>query len=382
MMDVQDTLDRLVPEPRETSDWDAVLREARPRRRPLVLQLAAATVVAAAAALFVVAPWKGAERVGILDRALAAVGDGPVLHLVMRPAESTTLVDLETGARTPLRSETELWIDPNRGIVSVSRLEGSDNERLVVPPEQIETPFFIAASDYHDALESGQAKVVGSGTVDGEAVYWIEVLPSGDQAIEVGVSQVTYKPVFIRETSDGNPVGHSGMRILEAEQVPADAADFTPTPQEGLPAFESALSPEPISLREASDVLGGRAFWLGTEFSGLPLATIRKLTLGTDEVPGIHLVYGDSVGPEGQPRSLPAVTIDEAGRSHPLLERGIPSEAVPEGHVLASRDGFALARVDGTYVAIVARFGADAEQVAVEVARQLRRLSDGNGGGG
>ena len=43
MNDVQETLDRLVPEPARMSDWNAVLREARPRRRSRALQLAAST---------------------------------------------------------------------------------------------------------------------------------------------------------------------------------------------------------------------------------------------------------------------------------------------------------------------------------------------------
>ena len=62
MKDVQETLDRLVPEPERMSDWEAVLREAKARRRSLTLQLAAATGIIALAALFAVAPWKGSER--------------------------------------------------------------------------------------------------------------------------------------------------------------------------------------------------------------------------------------------------------------------------------------------------------------------------------
>ena len=62
MKDVQETLDRLVPEPARTSDWDAVLRQARPRRRTRGIQLAVVTGLVGLAALFVVAPWKGRER--------------------------------------------------------------------------------------------------------------------------------------------------------------------------------------------------------------------------------------------------------------------------------------------------------------------------------
>ena len=94
MKDVKETLDKLVPEPETMSNWDAVLRKARPRRRSPIVRLAVATTVAALAALFVVAPWKGSGRVGILDRALAAVGDGPVVHVVFRGDWGGTLVDL------------------------------------------------------------------------------------------------------------------------------------------------------------------------------------------------------------------------------------------------------------------------------------------------
>ena len=72
MKDVQETLERLVPEPTQVPDWEAVVRDAAPRKRSPLVSLAIATVVAALAALFIVAPWKGSERVSILDRALAS----------------------------------------------------------------------------------------------------------------------------------------------------------------------------------------------------------------------------------------------------------------------------------------------------------------------
>ena len=50
MKDVQETLDRLVPTPARKPDWGSVLRDARPRRRSLAVQLTLATGVAAASA--------------------------------------------------------------------------------------------------------------------------------------------------------------------------------------------------------------------------------------------------------------------------------------------------------------------------------------------
>ena len=132
MKDVQNALDPLTPEPTRSSEWDAVLRDARPRRRSLALQLALATGVAALAALFVAAPWQGGERVGILDRALAAVGDEPVLHIVFRGGWGGTRVDLETGERQPVYGEREFWFDSSRNLVhEIVRLGGVvENETL------------------------------------------------------------------------------------------------------------------------------------------------------------------------------------------------------------------------------------------------------------
>ena len=140
MKDVRETLDRLTPEPALTPDWDAVLRVARPRRRSLMLQLAVATGVAALAALFVVAPWKGSERVGILDRALAAIGDGPVVHAVFRGDWGGTLVELETGDTKPLYGENEIWYDASQDLVhEVSHFGNAVQTEAVYKPEKANT---------------------------------------------------------------------------------------------------------------------------------------------------------------------------------------------------------------------------------------------------
>ena len=68
----------------EHGDWDDVLarasRSKRPRRRRQ-LAVPALAGAAVACALLLAEPFAD-DDVGVLDRALAAVGDGPVLHLV------------------------------------------------------------------------------------------------------------------------------------------------------------------------------------------------------------------------------------------------------------------------------------------------------------
>ena len=49
-----------------------------------------------------------------IDRALAAAGDGGVLHLVTETDLPKILVDLDSGERRELRGLHEVWFDPAR----------------------------------------------------------------------------------------------------------------------------------------------------------------------------------------------------------------------------------------------------------------------------
>ena len=63
----------------------------------------------------------------MIDRALAATGEGPVLHLVYESDLPHTLVDLETGERTELRAEHEVWFDPEAGLRETSASTASSS---------------------------------------------------------------------------------------------------------------------------------------------------------------------------------------------------------------------------------------------------------------
>jgi hypothetical protein len=116
-------LDRLVDEPRETGDWGRVLADAERRTQGAwlarVAVVAVAAVVGVAAAL--VSPFEDEQPTGVIGRALAAVGDGPVLHVVFRSDLGTAFVRLSTGEVTPVYAEVELWFDPDRGAHYASR---------------------------------------------------------------------------------------------------------------------------------------------------------------------------------------------------------------------------------------------------------------------
>ena len=105
-------MDRAVPPHEGTGDWGAVLRDAGTARRRARLRPALAFAVIAAA---LVIAWQAAAPSSTIDRALAAAGDGHVLHLVFEGSMPKRLVNLRTGERREMRGIHEVWFDPATG---------------------------------------------------------------------------------------------------------------------------------------------------------------------------------------------------------------------------------------------------------------------------
>src|SRR2546423_11631297 len=99
-------LDRFVTAPAGDGDWGAVVRDANlasPRnRRRLGAEAAIGVAVIAVALVALLAPSRHGGG-SIVERARAAIGNGPVLHIVMRyPVPRYTVVDLKTGRERPV----------------------------------------------------------------------------------------------------------------------------------------------------------------------------------------------------------------------------------------------------------------------------------------
>ena len=127
MTDVAELLDTLAPPYEGTGDWNRVLRDAKLERRPLWRPYRLAAVAALVAVIAgAVALWPASNGTGgsVLDRALAATGEGAVLHLVSEGELPRTLVDLETGERTEVRSLNEVWFDPEAGFRQTETFDG------------------------------------------------------------------------------------------------------------------------------------------------------------------------------------------------------------------------------------------------------------------
>jgi hypothetical protein len=396
-MDVKQTLERLVPETERLPSWDGVLRDARPSRaRWAAPRLAVLGAVIGLAALLAFAPWRSGERTGVLERALAAAGDGPVFHVAFRNEERGTLIDLKTGKGEPIYRESEFWFDPERGISFIGRLGGAVQHRDTGPPLSVERQIGVLASGYREALESGTARLAGEGVVDGIPVYWIQVTRDhvsevGDGKVhevaqEVAVARDTYKAVYVRETRDGVPVESSGRRVLVAENLPAGSGDFAPSPA-GVPRLGLGsvfgVSPDPISREEAADILGRKTAWLGAEWEGRRLAKIGRLTMRSedDELMGVSFLYGSLTKDGELDVTKPGITIQQAPRRHPSLERGVWNYPIPEGSV-AVIERHAFLHYQGTFVAIRAWPVSKSGDVLLAAARALRPLSAGSGAGG
>jgi hypothetical protein len=311
----------------------------RRRRRWIPVSAAAATVVvAAAAALALVLAGEGVKG-GFVDQALAAVGDAPVLHVVLRQeyAPDEALVEIATGERTQQTKviETETWFDEERGLrhnlyrangeltldelatpegtttgtgpvwtcariarhpVEATRARVSchlSGENGTVPkdvPEERPTadPGLAAFVDgYREALESGAARRLGEDTVDGRRVEWLEFdLPTMSDADgqnvtrlseQVAVASDTHLPVLVRRVANG--IGGPVVRVTTIESIPRERADFSKpkrAPADSLASGWNVTAKEEIQPWQAASALGGSALWPGPRVAGLELARVER----------------------------------------------------------------------------------------------------------
>jgi hypothetical protein len=296
-MDVKQTLERLTPETERLPYWDGVLRDARSSRaRWAAPRIAVVGVVLAVAALFAIAPWQEGERTGIIDRALAAVGDGQVLHVVLRGEWGGTVVDLDTGRRSPAYGEREVWYDPDRDLVhQISRFGGVVEHEELYERKGADQELPSLWRHYRQALENGTARVAGEDIVDGVPVYWIiarsQMLPdvadnrNHEWAQQVAISRETFKPVAMRYTRDRQAPEGTTERILRFETLSVGESDFTSSAGSSLDGRAFREGRVPISLHDAPAVLGRTPYWLGQAHKGLPLAQVARLEVAIGAQP-------------------------------------------------------------------------------------------------
>jgi hypothetical protein len=251
----------------------------RSHRRRTRIALAPAVVAAATLALLLVAPWES-RGPSVVDRALAAVGAGPVVHAVVEfSGPEDVVVDLATGAERERVHRTEYWYDEQRRQLRV-RWTTDGGEPMdyggSVDITKLDPALAGFATQYRDALADGRARVAGDAIVQGRRVRRIEFAPSSSGAVEeVTVDAETSVPVGFHTTYAGGRRSHE-WRVVAIESVPRDPSDFTPAePARPRPTTGEVSEGRPITLAEAARVLGRSPLWLGPSFAGRELESVE-----------------------------------------------------------------------------------------------------------
>ena len=422
---IQSVLVKTVPlAPDAARDWEDVVRRSeapdqaadpgrarRSTRSYLARRLVPAfTLAAAFIAVGLIAPWQHGRSFAdsaVAERALVAIGNGPVLHVVLRRENSWSFIDLVTGQERPTTSTEEILYDSERRFLHMTENSelgppGWKVEILQTPtgtwtshnidPGQPHAPSIDPAlreflDGYRSALENGDAQVAGTGAVDGHEVTWIQFAVKRACTERVAVDETSSLPIRI-EQQCRKEVGIS--EIASIETLPSGSGDFS-TPKnvpQGNQRFFVRRQTTPITLSAAVEEVPG-ALWLMESFSTLQLSSVSRSDLTTRETPepgtaqsietAIELHYGNG-SPPGLWAKPPATHGDPSDGNVVLKEAARPDPGFwfnttpPAGNMLtvcgtsSNCDGFLYK--NGTYVFV----HASSRALLLEAARALESI--------
>jgi hypothetical protein len=380
MRDVKHVIERVEPVPEARGDWDAVLKDAGVRRRSAVRRPLAGVAVAAIAvcALALFQPW-GDQSPTVPERALAAIDNGPVLHVVLRDEAEGAVIDLQTGQRSPLYSEREVWFAESRGLREITRFGGVVQRDVFYAPDRLPSDlrktFSGLATGYREELESGDARVVGRGDIDGIPVHWIQTEryvvfdPDGTRHVwqrVVAVSQETFEPVYVDEKADGEFGPQTGARIRSVEWLPVAEGDFRAhdvnRPRGGFMIRDGRKAPH-----ELAALLGRTPLWLGETFQGMPLEASGSAGSSAE----VSMFYGSrfSRGRGEGAADLRRFVVLKQTPDLAAFPDYVAELFRPGAIVVLERQGFV--QKDGLYVVIAAR----TEELILAAARALEPMS-------
>ena len=365
-------------------DWEDVVRRAeapgkaappaRRSRRSYLVRRVVPVLVLVMVGLIVglIPPWGGGSS--FTARALAAIGDGSVIHVVLGGGVNPNVpvgaayIDLASGQETPYVCQTEIWYDSPRDYLHTQRscnghiyddeLETPSGRISSLPSNSqvwpnhpmLDRALADFADGYRSALESGEAHVIGTGTFRGRDVTWIELATDKRGTKErVAVDAETSLPLRVEWhwPEQGSDASIS-FDVESIESLQEGNGDFTP-PKEGPPVlYYGFRSYSQVSAPEAAASLPGSVS-AGEKVSNLPLVGITRVRLltgftkesGLQELSttGLALVYGGGrpfAGANGgRPGNEDFVWIEEAAR--PLMHIGwwrVGYYAPPPGTIL------------------------------------------------
>jgi hypothetical protein len=374
-LDLEDRLERLAttlpeptPEARERARSTALAalppKPRRRGRRVAVLAAVAAAGAAAAVLALLAAPWD--ENPLATERALAALGDQPVIHaIVEQPASAVTVIELDSGRERQEPHRSEYWYDDERDLLRVRLslggriLPGGEflrsaegfftdrgSRRDQLRPPWLNPALAGFASRYREALERGEATEIGEEVVDGrDAVILRFALPAGplggQVAEEVAVDADDFRPLRFRFTSSARPgeatPWSQALRVIEIETIPRDPGDFArPAPADPRPAGQTGVGERTLTPAEAATAMGRPAFWPGRTVDGVELTEIELVRVTTSWTDGsktesrtISLQYGADLR-SAYLEGKAGLTISEGTSHAEMLEAG-PFGGAPPG---------------------------------------------------
>jgi hypothetical protein len=317
---------------------------SRRRRRWWLAGTGVAAATAAAAAVAGLLLTTTSVEPSLVDRALAAVGNEPVLHAVIRQSQEPpmTLVEISTGRRfvAPRVATTEIWFDEERALEhTITRVTGEPTQDVLLtpdgvtsesgpvwtcariaahpveatragvncnlsgdngttprhlpePPPTVDPALLGFVDGYRQALASGTARKIGEGIVHGQHVYWLELRlpdpdtnprdPPADLREHVAVAADTFRPLVIRPITNG--VAGSEYDVLEIGTISRADGDFSKPkliPPQDRPSSSNVRITGELGLSRASAALGTRALSAGPEVDGLKLAAVQRQEVTT-----------------------------------------------------------------------------------------------------
>jgi hypothetical protein len=301
-----EVVDLLADEPELLAIADAVAATQSPMRRPSRWpRLAAfAAVVAVVLAAVAFMPQRGGDR-PLLANALAAIGSRPVIHArIEARSPETHVVALATGRAAPQTISLEYWFDePRARLATVVRRGGVVIDRFLATRSGIVSrggPVRTAGpgapaldpalagfvTRYREALDSGAARVVGRGKVDGRAVSWLQ-LGAGATRERVAVDEETSTPVSIVPLGERGRPSAIVWRVRTIETIARVEANFAaPRVRAPRPFRGDVRRSRPLSSAQVAELVQWPALWLGESWSGLRLSSLELQTLTRGYPPG------------------------------------------------------------------------------------------------
>lgn len=269
--------------------------QRRPRIRQRTLVPAAVAVAAAATALLVVAPWPGSSG-GVIEEALAAVGDGPVTHaIVSTHVPGNVRIDLASAAARPVSISVETWYDRSadelrarirhEGVVVVD-IAGSAARRAVPGISDLGDRLFVLR--YREALAVGDARVTGSGDFDGRRAIWLDV-NLGVRTAQVIVDADSHLPLAFTDVTEQR----RRWTVKTFETTARDESDFVSDTAPGRPAGGRVVSSSRTDAARARAVAGFPLVWPGTSVAdeSLDSVVIETLESADSDVPSRGVAF-------------------------------------------------------------------------------------------